>query len=135
LLQWLIIKEGAQALSLVIKTMDKRQIPVFNSKAEAFDYMFSELVLNGEELMAAAEKAEAFAAVIAKNRSLPDKPKGVVEQCVSVMQQVTVIKKEYPEMWGIVTGAIGGVIGAVVGTKATAEEEPPAEPLDFDNME
>lgn len=114
----------------------KRIIPTFSSKAEAFDYMFSELVLNGEEMMQAAEKAESFATIIAKNRSLPDKPKGAIEQCVSLMQQVSVVKKEYPEVWGIVTGAIGGVIGAFAGVKAATDEEAePVEPLDFDNME
>ena len=112
-----------------------RQIPVFGSKAEAFDYIFAELLLNGEDLMQAAEKAEQFANVIAKNRSLPDKPRGVVEQCINVMQQITIVKKDYPEMWGILTGAIGGVIGAFAGNKAAEEESPKVEPLDFDNME
>ena len=113
----------------------KRQIPVFGSKAEAFDYMFTELTIGGEDLMKAAEKAEAFAEIIAKNRSLPDKPKGVIDQCVTLVQQVSVIKNEYPEVWGIVTGAIGGVIGAFAGTKAAEGETEQVEPLDFDNME
>ena len=113
----------------------KRQIPVFGSKAEAFDYMFTELTLGGADLMEAAEKAEAFATIVAKNRSLPDKPKGMIDQCVSLMQQVSVVKKDYPEIWGIVTGAIGGVIGAFAGTQAAEESEEKVEPLDFDNME
>lgn len=87
------------------------------------------------DLMDAAQKAEAFADVIAKNRSLPDKPKNMIEQCVTIMQQVTVIKNEHPEMWGIITGAIGGVIGAFAGTKVAEEEDKPVEPLDFDNMQ
>lgn len=115
----------------------KRQIPTFGSKAEAFDYMFAELTMNGEDIMTAAEKAESFAEIIAKNRSLPDKPKGMIDQCVSLMQQVSVVKKDYPEVWGIVTGAIGGVIGAFAGVKSTQNEEETekVEPLDFDNMD
>ena len=98
--------------------------------------MFAELTINGEDMMVAAEKAEAFAPIIATNRSLPDKPKGMIEQCVSLMQQVSVVKKDYPEVWGIVTGAIGGVIGAFAGVKAATDEEAEqVEPLDFDNME
>lgn len=36
-------------------------IPVFNSRAQAFDYMLAALIEKGEDMMEAAQKAEQFA--------------------------------------------------------------------------
>ena len=56
-----------------------------------------------------------------------------------IARQIDNIKKEYPEVWDLIVGAIGGVIGAVAGTKAAGENDDVQEvqptPLDFDNME
>ena len=51
-----------------------RQIPAFKSRAEAFDYMFTEMCDRGVDLQDAAKKANDFAEIICKNRSLPDAP-------------------------------------------------------------
>ena len=117
----------------------ERKVPQFKSRAEAFNYMFSELYESGEDPINAAERANSFADIITSNLGLPpepEKPKSMVEQTITFVKQVAVIKKEYPEAWEIVVGAIGGVIGAVAGTKAAQPEiaEEQREPLDFQNM-
>lgn len=119
---------------------NNKQVPVFTSRAEAFDYMFAELCDRGADLADAAKRADEFADIIAKNRSLPaapEKQKNVVEKCVVFLQQVSVIKKENPEIWSLAAGAIGGLLGAITGAKVAEESHgddvPP--PLDFDNIE
>lgn len=118
----------------------ERKTPVFKSRAEAFNYMFSELYENGTDPIVSAEKANSFADIVASNLGLPnepEKPKSFIEQGVNVVKQVVVIKKEYPEVWDLVVGAIGGVIGAFAGTKASLadEQEEEKEPIDFSNLE
>lgn len=111
-------------------------VPTFKSRAEAFDYMFATLCEKGLDVMEAAQKAEAFADIIAKNRALPEAPKNFVGQCMDVLKQVSQVKKEYPEAWELVGGVLGGVVGLIAGTKAaeTVEDERPADPIDFDNL-
>lgn len=112
-------------------------IPTFTSRAEAFDYMLTTLVGKGEDIMTAAEKAEAFADIVCRNRALPDKPKTFVQQCVGALKEVSEVKREYPEMWEIVGGVLGGVVGVLAGSKAKKEtrDDSPVQPLDFDNMQ
>lgn len=112
-------------------------VPVFNSRAEAFDYMLTTLVGKGEDIMDAAEKAETFADIVCRNRALPDKPKTFVQQCVGALKEVSEVKREYPEMWEIVSGVLGGVVGVLAGSKAAKEthDDSPIQPLDFDNMQ
>lgn len=86
--------------------------------------------------MTAAEKAEAFAEIIAKNRALPEAPKNIIGQCVDVIKQVAEVKKDYPEAWEAVGGILSGVIGLIGGKKAAEiTDDKPAEPIDFDNLE
>lgn len=118
----------------------KKQVPTFRSRAEAFDYMFAEMCDRGAELSDAAKRADEFADIIAKNRALPDapeKPKNMIETCVTYLQQITVIKRDHPEVWSLAAGALGGIIGAFAGTKTNVneEEEPPPPPPDFDTIE
>lgn len=117
----------------------ERKIPTFTSRADAFQYMFGELYQNGADPLSAADRANDFANVVAENLCLPkepEKPKTAVEQGISILKQVTVIKREYPDVWDLLVGALGGVIGSIAGVKATEElEEPTAAPLDFDTMQ
>ena len=111
-------------------------IPKFNSRAEAFDYMLASLCEKGVDIMDAAQKAEAFAEIVAKNRSLPEAPKNFVAQCMDMLKQVAEVKQQDPEAWEIVSGVLGGVVGVIAGTKvAEAGEEQDAQPIDFDNLE
>ena len=125
----------------MFNTKSDRKVPVFKSRADAFNYMFTELYENGADPINAAERANSFADIVSANLGLPsepEKPKSMVEQGISMVKQVVVIKKEYPEVWDLIVGAIGGVIGAFAGNKASAsepvQEEQPT-PMDFDNME
>lgn len=120
----------------------ERAIPAFGSRAEAFDYMFSEMCDRGADLHDAAKRADEFANLIAKNRALPDAPekqKNAIEKCVVYLQQISVIKKEHPEVWNLASGALGGLIGAFVGSKASnADINEPSDippPPDFNNLE
>ena len=71
-----------------------------------------------------------------KNRALPDAPKNFVQQCVGMLKEVSEVRKEYPEMWEIISGVLGGVVGVLAGSKVAKEEDnEPIQPLDFDNME
>lgn len=117
-----------------------RKVPVFKSRAEAFNFMFTELYENGADPINAAERANSFADIISTNLGLPsepEKPKSMVEQGVNMVKQVVVIKKEYPEVWDLIVGALGGVIGAFAGNKAVSDDVQDIQPtpLDFDNME
>ena len=102
--------------------------------------MFAELYENGADPLNAAERANSFADIVATNLGLPkepEKPQSMVEKTITIVKQVAVIKKDYPEVWDLVVGAIGGVIGAVTGVKAveSAEHEEERSPLDFENMQ
>ena len=102
--------------------------------------MFTELYENGADPINAAERANSFADIMSTNLGLPkepEKPKSMIEQGVNVVKQVVVIKKEYPEVWDLIVGALGGVIGAFAGNKAASDDVQDVQPtpLDFDNME
>lgn len=117
-----------------------RKTPTFKSRAEAFNYMFAELYENGADPLNAAERANSFADIVATNLGLPqepEKPQSMVEKTITIVKQVAVVKKEYPEVWDLVAGAIGGLIGAFTGVKASQPEEQEEErtPLDFENMQ
>ena len=123
----------------MFNSKSERKTPTFKSRAEAFNYMFAELYENGADPLNAAERANSFADIVATNLGLPaepEKPQSMVEKTITIVKQVAVIKKDYPEVWDLVVGAIGGVIGAVAGVKATepAEQDEERTPLDFENM-
>ena len=101
--------------------------------------MFAELYENGADPLNAAERANSFADIVATTLGLPaepEKPQSLVEKTITIVKQVAVVKKDYPEVWDLIVGAIGGVIGAFAGVKATEQVEPEEEkqPLDFENM-
>ena len=123
----------------MFSSKSERKTPTFKSRAEAFNYMFAELYENGADPLNAAERANSFADIVATNLGLPaepEKPQSMVEKTITIVKQVAVVKKDYPEVWDLIVGAIGGVIGAFAGVKATEQVEPDEEkqPLDFENM-
>ena len=120
------------------KNKEGKTLPTFCTRSDAFDYLMTELVSDGVEVEEAAQRANAFADIVAKNKGLPDlpeKPKNVIEKGVGYLQQVLVIKKEHPEIWDLIAGLAGGAIGAIAGVKAAETPAELPEPLDFDNME
>lgn len=127
-------------ISVMFNSKSERKVPVFKNRAEAFNYMFAELYENGADPVNAAERANSFADIISANLGLPnepEKPKGMVEQGIGLVKQIVVIKKEYPEVWDLIVGALGGIIGAVAGVKASSDDVQDVQPtpMDFDNME
>lgn len=112
----------------------------FNSRSEAFDYMFSYLITNGEDMEDAATRANKFADIICKNKGIPDvvepKKEGI-DKYIMYVNKIVQIKKDNPEVWDLVSGAIGGIIGSFVGSKAAAAEnvEVKKEDIDFDNLQ
>ena len=110
----------------MFNTKSDRKTPTFKNRAEAFNYMFAELYENGADPLNAAERANSFADIVATNLGLPaepEKPQNMVEKTITIVKQVAVVKKDYPEVWDLIVGAVGGVIGAVTGVKATEHVE------------
>lgn len=119
---------------------DKERIavPSFTSRSEAFDYLMAKLVSDGVSVEEAANRANAFAEIVAKNKKLPpapEKPKNTIEQGVAFIQQIAVVRRDYPEVWDIVTGAVGGLIGGFAGASvATSQCANEKEEIDFEKL-
>ena len=114
-----------------------KEVPSFSSRSDAFDYMFADLVDRGRDMLDAAEQAEKFADIIAKNKKLPDTPPkelNGLEKGIGYVKQLAALKKENPEIWDMVTGALGGVIGGFSGG-GVAIEEPVVKDIDFESLE
>lgn len=123
---------------MIFSLKNPKPVPAFASRAEAFDYMMSELVGKGRDMMEAAEQAAKFADIVATNKKLPDTPPkelNGLDKGIAYMKQLSAIKSENPEIWDMVTGALGGVIGSFSGGGKVAIEEPPAVNIDFENLE
>lgn len=116
----------------------KKEVPSFGSKSEAFDYMFADMVGRGRDMMEAAEQASKFADIVARNKQLPDIPPkelNGLEKGIGYMKQLATLKKENPEIWDMITGALGGVIGGFTGSGSVVVEDPPVVDIDFENLE
>lgn len=119
---------------------DKAIPPTFKSRSEAFDYMLSELIRKGEDMMKAAEKANAFAEIVAANKSLPDippAPLNTMERVVGYVKMAAQLKKDNPEVWELITGALGGLVSGFA--VLTADSRPQVaeqsyEKIDFENL-
>ena len=114
-----------------------KEVPSFDSRAAAFDYMFADLVERGRDMIEAAEQAERFADIIAKNKKLPETPPkelNGLEKGIGYVKQLAALKKENPEIWDMVTGALGGVIGGFSGG-SVAIEEPVIKDIDFESID
>jgi hypothetical protein len=120
---------------------DKKQVPSFLSREQAFDYRFAELVDKGVDVAEAAEKANHFADIIATNKGLPatlPKPQNGIEKAVGYVNQIVVFKKENPEAWDLLTGAVGGLFSgfALLTTTGSKPAPPPQnlEKINFDEL-
>lgn len=117
-------------------------MPNFQSRAEAFDFMVAERINKGDDYAEAAEKADKFADIIAKNKKLPPippKPKDAIDTVVGYANKIASVKREHPEVWELVVGGIGGLVSgfALLGGKG---HTPPSrrikeEEIDFDKIE
>lgn len=115
-----------------------KKVPSFSSRSEAFDFLFADLVEQGRDMMEAAEQAERFAEIVAKNKNLPDqppRPMNGLEKGIGYVKQLAALKKENPEIWDMVTGVISGVAGGFAGGGSVAIEEPVVQNIDFENID
>lgn len=121
---------------------DKKQVPTFTSRAEAFNYMFAERVAQGADMMEAAKQANDFADILAENLGLPPtppKPQDGVEKVVGYIKKVAQVKQENPEIWELITGAAGGLISgfALLTSPRAAQPSAPqaeVESIDFEKL-
>lgn len=120
---------------------DKRikRVPSFAYRSEAFDYYFAKLIDDGKDEIIAAEQAEKFADIIAKNKKLPDSPPppmNGLQKGVMYVKQIASLKEEHPEVWSLATGVLGGLIGGFTGiATVSTQEEPPQEHIDFEHLD
>lgn len=121
---------------------DKKPVPTFTSRSEAFNYMFAEKVGSGFGMMEAAELANKFADIITTNQGLPPippKPMNGIERAVGYIKMVAAVKQENPEVWELITGAAGGLIsGFALLTSPSGNQptpaQPPREEINFDEL-
>lgn len=115
-----------------------KPMPSFAYRSEAFDYYFAKKICDGEDEIVAAEQAERFADIVAKNKKLPDAPPpqmSGLQKGVMYIKQIASIKEEHPEVWSLATGLLGGIVGGFTGgATASAMQEPPQESIDFDKL-
>lgn len=114
-----------------------KTVPSFGSRSEAFNYLLASLVADGVPIEEAANRANTFAEVVAKNMKLPnapEKPKTTIEQGITMIQQVASVKRDYPEVWDLVTGALGGLIGSFAGASIAENNEVQREQIDFEDL-
>lgn len=114
---------------------------MFESRAEAFDFMVAERINKGDDYAEAVERADKFADIIAKNKKLPattPKPKNGIEKAVIYIEQIAAVKKEHSEVWELVAGGLGGLISgfALLGKgQASTLEVHRDEEIDFDKIQ
>lgn len=115
------------------------QVPSFSFRSEAFDYYFAKALSEGKDEIVAAEQADKFADIVAKNKRLPDSPPPpmtTIQKGVHYINQIVAIKNEHPELWSMATSVLGGLIGGIAGgATAVAVQDPPQEKIDFDKLD
>lgn len=116
-------------------------MPNFQSRSEAFDFMLTYRINKGDDYAEAADKADKFADIIAKNKKLPPippKPKDAIDTVVGYANKIASVKRENPEIWELVVGGIGGLVSgfALLGGKGQASTpvETKEEEIDFDKI-
>ncbi|MEG0560710.1 MAG: hypothetical protein RR513_09385 [Muribaculaceae bacterium] len=114
----------------------------FTSRADAFAYMLSHLVEDkNTEPMEAAEKADKFADIFAKNLGLPEKieiPKQGVDKYLSIAEKIGDYFDAHPKIIDIGIPIVTGLFGLFLGKKEQKVEdhdtEKQQEPIDFDKL-
>jgi hypothetical protein len=119
----------------------KERIEVkFETRAEAFAYMLAYQVEQGVGPMEAAERADVFASIFAKNMGIPDKvepKKEGIERYIHSIDKVVTYCDEHPKAVDMVVGVATFLVGTLTGKKAeqVADAAPVAEPIDFDKID
>lgn len=118
----------------------QEQLPTFCTRGEAFAYMLQQQLAGGVEAMAAAQKADEFAEIFAKNMQLPEKvepqPKGI-DKVLTSIDKVSVWVDQHPKVVEMIIPTVTFIAGLFTA-KAAAPTPPPSqnnEPIDFDKVE
>lgn len=114
----------------------------FATRAEAFAYMLAYQLNEKAEPMVAAQKANEFADIFAKNMGIPvniTPPAEGVDKYIQMADKIVCYCDQHPKAVDMVVGVATFVLGAFTGKKAAQEEEPkpqqPQEPIDFENLD
>lgn len=124
---------------------DKKQVAEirsdFSSRADAFAYMLNYMITEKKsDPMTAAEKANDFAEIFAKNLGLPEKiepPKTGIKKYLSMADDISKWVAENPKIVEYGIPVLTGLFGLFVGKKVEQAEEKhqaPQEPIDFDKL-
>lgn len=121
----------------------------FTTRADAFNAMLALRLDEGDDPLEAAEKADRFADIYAKNNGVPERPeperKGV-DQLIFNVDKIVTYAESHPRIVEFLTGALTFGIGLFTGNKIGSAPQPgPAEqtqqeqqaqqePIDFDNL-
>ena len=117
------------------KTVD---VPKFSSRAEAFAFMLDRQLSEGVEPMRAAQSADAFADIFAKNMQLSElvepEPKGV-DKALATIDKVSIWIDAHPKVVEMVIPTLTFVAG-LFAAKPAVPPPPPIEqpPIDFENV-
>lgn len=114
----------------------------FATRAEAFAYMLAyQLDEKNADPLVAAQKANEFADIYAKNLSLPNnmepKPEGI-DYYLQMIDKVSNYCDKHPKVTELLLGAVSFVGGLVVSKNNNNETYSPQtnnEPIDFDSVE
>lgn len=120
----------------------KRAEPMrFSSRAEAFAYMLSyQIEDKGLDPMDAAQKANEFADIMAKNMGLPQAivptPEGI-DKYIAMAEKLGDYCDKHPKAIEILTGAITFVAGIATGKRVEQTQEPliKVDPIDFTKID
>jgi hypothetical protein len=112
----------------------------FKTRSEAFSFMLTLLMSQKTEPLKAAQQADEFAEIFAKNKGLPDKvepPKEGIDKVISMVDKTASYFSEHPQIIDFITGAATFAVGLFAGKKNStpAPVEPMGEKIDFNAID
>lgn len=115
-------------------------VPQFRTRADAFSYMLQRQLEKGVDPMDAADKADQFASLFAKNMQLPEKaepkPEGIDKYLTSIDKVTTWVDK-HPKVVELLVPTVTFIAGLFTGKAEQSPPPPPPhnhEPIDFDKI-
>lgn len=114
----------------------------FSTRSEAFAYMLAYQLEEKANPMDAAQKANEFADIFAKNMGIPvniTPPAEGIDKYIQMADKIVCYCDQHPKAVDMVVGVATFVLGAFTGKKAEQAEEnkpqQPQEPIDFENLD
>lgn len=114
----------------------------FSTRAEAFAYMLAYQLDEKADPMAAAQKANEFADIFAKNMGIPvnitPPPEGI-DRYIQMADKIVCYCDQHPKAVDMAVGVATFILGVFTGKKAEQAEDcnaaKPQEPIDFENLD